>query len=353
MVNSMKEILKKLVTLLSYALLIVLEVVLFPIRLIGKHLNNRVPENGINEARFVEINGDKQWISIYSKNKDNPVLLYLHGGPGSATSPYDYVVTRKWADDYTVVVWDQREAGKSFKKEDVNNPLTYDMFLKDGLEMTNFLREYLHKDRISLVGHSWGTFLGSALVLNYPELYDAYIGTGQVVDMKANESELVKEAKVWSQGDEEGMAIANKLNPDDFDMNYILLRNKIMDRYKKGYLSKGTDYNMNVSIFFNPYYSIKDLINYLAVDMTPYIKFMQSEEFYKFCLNGKYDYQVPVFYILGDEDYQTNVNLAKAYFEKINAPLKKCYIMKDMTHGLLFSRSEEFAGLVKEIKNQY
>ena len=93
----------------------------FLVRIIGKSINSRTPNGGINESMYIEVNNSKQWINIYGQDLDNPVLLYLHGGPGSATSQLDYTFTRKWADVYTVVTWDQRNCGKSYNKNQNSN----------------------------------------------------------------------------------------------------------------------------------------------------------------------------------------------------------------------------------------
>ena len=113
----------------------VLLLILFMVRFIGKKINQKAPEGGISESMYVDINGVRQWISIYGENKDNPVLLYLHGGPGSSTSAYDYAFTRKWADVYTVVTWDQRNCGKSYEEGQNDTPLTYSLMMSDGLQM--------------------------------------------------------------------------------------------------------------------------------------------------------------------------------------------------------------------------
>ena len=119
--------------------------IFFLVRSIGRTINNRTPEGGINESMYVEINGTQQWISIYGVDINNPVLLYLHGGPGSSTSAYDYAFTRKWADVYTVVTWDQRNCGKSYEKSQNDTALTYELMMNDGLAMTKYLTDYLGK----------------------------------------------------------------------------------------------------------------------------------------------------------------------------------------------------------------
>ena len=125
--------------------LFVLIFIFFLVRFIGMKINGSVPEGGINESMYVEINGTKQWISIYGENKKNPVLLYLHGGPGSSTSAFDYAFTRKWADVYTVVTWDQRNCGKSYDSSQNKTQLTYDLMMGDGVEMTKYLLKYLEE----------------------------------------------------------------------------------------------------------------------------------------------------------------------------------------------------------------
>ena len=91
-------------------------VILLTVRLIGKLYNRRTPEGGISETMYADINGAKQWISIYGQNRDNPVLLYIHGGPFAPTSWADWAVWKKLSADYTVVNWDQRGYGHNYPK---------------------------------------------------------------------------------------------------------------------------------------------------------------------------------------------------------------------------------------------
>ena len=347
----LKKILKVFFKTLKWLLIALAAVIVlfFIVRLIGQKIYDRTPEGGINEQMYVDINGTKQWISIYGQDRDNPVLLYLHGGPGSSTSTYDYAFTRKWSDVYTVVTWDQRNCGKSYSSDQNDTTLTYDLMMSDGLEMTKFLLDYLGKDKITLLGHSWGTYFGCNLVLAYPEYYECYIGTGQLVDFYQNEIAFKKEAIRWAGDDEESKRLIEKLNIDDFSTEYFMARNTLMEKYGYHMLVDGTDYNLIAAQVFNPYYSLGDFYKLFNSDFSVYDEFLGSDEFNKFSLLGRTDYQVPYYNINGDKDYQTNYLIAQDYFESVNAPRKEMYIMENTTHGLLESRSEEFSAILHEI----
>ncbi len=335
--------------LMSLLLLIVLTLA---VRFTGRKINSRIPKGGINTQMYVDINGTKQWISIYGKDINNPVILYLHGGPGSATSPYEYAFTRKWADIYTVVTWDQRNCGKSYNPSQNNIDLTYDLFMQDGLEMTQFILSYLKKEKITLLGHSWGTYLGANLALAYPQYYDFYIGTGQLEDFQENEAAFKEAARQWVKGDADDKKLLQALDSDSCSEEYLLARQDIMKKYGYDIFAQGQDYNLAAAVFFNPYYSIPDIfayLNFFKTGFSVYTRFINSVEFEKFSLKGKTEYKIPYYNINGDKDYQTNYILAQKYFDEIQAPRKKMFIMKDATHGLLESRSEEFSKILHEI----
>lgn len=340
----LKKAIKYILLLLAAIIIMILSA-----HTIGGAINRMTPDGGINRSMYVDINGTKQWVNIYGENIDNPVLLYLHGGPGSATSDIDYAFTRKWADIYTVVTWDQRNCGKSYDAAQNNTELTKDLLMQDGREMTEFLLDYMGKEKITILGHSWGSFYGANLVLEYPEYYECFIGTGQLVDMVENETAFKEEAGKWAEGDAEALALVKQLTPDNFTLEHISARNSLMEKYGYGMMVDGSDYNLAATILFNPNYSIPDWIRYFQRDSSVYLKFFNSDEFRAFSLKGRYDYEVPYYNINGDKDYQTNYNLAREYFDQLNAPYKEMFIMEDTTHGLLESKSEEFSKFVHQI----
>jgi pimeloyl-ACP methyl ester carboxylesterase len=144
--------------------------------------------NGIDESKYVMIGGIEQWITIRSEDRSNPVVLFLHGGPGEATNPWAYASFRPWLKKFTVVQWDQRGAGRTLGK---NGPslaptITVDRMVRDGLELSELLRTTL-KEKLILVGHSWGSLLGVLMAKAKPGLFYAFVGTGQVAaDPKTN-----------------------------------------------------------------------------------------------------------------------------------------------------------------------
>ena len=190
---------------------------------------------------------------------------------------------------------------------------------------------------------------GTNLVLEYPEYYNCFIGTGQLVDYLENEEAFKQEAMIWAEGDAETLGLVNQLTPNNITMEHIAARNAIMQKYGYDMMVNGSDYNLVATIVFNPNYSLADWINYFKRDVRVYLDFFASEEFASFSLIGRTDYQVPYYNINGDMDYQTNYKLAQKYFEEVNAPCKQMFIMENMTHGLLESDSEGFSEIIHQI----
>ena len=138
--------------------------------------------------------------------------------------------------------------------------------MKDGKEMTEFIKSYLNVDKITLLGHSWGSIYGANLVLAYPDCYNLFIGCGQLVDIVGNEEAFKKEAIKWAKNDEETLKLLEKVNPEDITPDSIEAKNKILKKYGYNIMKDGADYFLPAAILFNPNYSIKDWISYFKRD---------------------------------------------------------------------------------------
>jgi pimeloyl-ACP methyl ester carboxylesterase len=184
---------------------------------IAKTLRINTP-NGIDEREFVKIGDINQWITIRGRDRDNPILLILHGGPGATTSPLAPNFLG-WENDFTIVQWDQRGAGKTFGKSGpLDSAITINRMAQDGLELSNFVRRHLNKDKIILLGWSWGPTLGIEMVKERPDLFYAYVGTGQIVNVRKNYafgySRLLAEGR--ARADQTGVSELEAIGPPPF-----------------------------------------------------------------------------------------------------------------------------------------
>jgi proline iminopeptidase len=149
-----------------------------------------VTPNGVERLETVKIGGIDQWVSVRGKDRRNPVLLHIHGGPGYVSIPMSWWFSRDWAEYFTVVQWDQRAAGKTHLLADpaaIAPTLTFERMIADAEEMAVWSREQLGHEKIFVTGHSWGSFLGLELAKRHPGWLHAYIGVGQATDMPESE----------------------------------------------------------------------------------------------------------------------------------------------------------------------
>ncbi len=173
----MKKILDTALKILKWTGIVIgsLIVILLIVRFTGTAINRITPDGGINEEVYIDVNGQKQWLGIYGEDKNNPVMLYLHGGPGNSTSYADWAIMRKLAKDYTVVSWDQRDCGKTWLKDPKGTPVTSELMRKDLKVVVDYLLEHLNKEKLTFLGMSWGTYYDCDFALAYPEKTECII----------------------------------------------------------------------------------------------------------------------------------------------------------------------------------
>jgi proline iminopeptidase len=149
-----------------------------------------VTPNGVERLEKVRIGGIDQWVSVRGTDRRNPVLIHIHGGPGYISIPMSWWFSRGWEEYFTVVQWDQRAAGKTYLLSDpavIAPTITMDRMLADAEELTTWARRELGKEKVFVLGHSWGSYLGLELAKRHPDWVHAYIGVGQLTDGPASE----------------------------------------------------------------------------------------------------------------------------------------------------------------------
>jgi pimeloyl-ACP methyl ester carboxylesterase len=310
--------------------------------------------NGISEAMFVPMGGINQWITIQGTNRDNPVVLFLHGGPGTPTNLLDFSMAPAWTPSFTLVQWDQRGAGKTFGGGGTSaTDMTIDRMSQDGIELAQFLRDYLHKEKIIIVGHSWGTILGIHMAKTRPDLFYAYVGAGQVVN--AQENEVANYARVLgkarSSGDTKAITELQASGPPPYPAMKALTTQRIWAQvyeHADTYEAAG-----QANSLYAPGYSLLDLYHALQsirFTLDTFIGPTMSGPAMKVDLNALGpDFAIPMFIFEAPNDYITSPELAKAYVDTLNASQKEFVMLPAGGHFAVFTHSEDF---LKEMNAQ-
>lgn len=305
-----------------------------------KNKNNR----SICSAEYVRINGIDQFLFHLGTSFDNPVMLFLHGGPGSVESLFTGIFQDRWEEIYTVVHWDQRGAGKTLTRNPDKLP-TIELMLQDLFEVIQYLKKEYNKKKIVIFGHSWGSVLGSIFIKKHPEEVEYYIGAGQVVSMVENEQIAYNKVKetIEQAGDKKSLKKLKSIGeyPGSkivFDKEFLrkcTIVRKLQDKYKLG-IEIGID--IWIAMFKSPIFKFADIIAFMKI-------FKVNSKVHSFLgdfnLRTKSkEYRVPVYYILGERDWQAPCVIAEDYFKDIKAPNKEIFIIPDAGHFLMMDQTD-------------
>ncbi|MBB3126467.1 pimeloyl-ACP methyl ester carboxylesterase [Paenibacillus rhizosphaerae] len=304
---------------------------------------------GIAESGFVRIGGIEQWVTVRGENRRNPVLLLVHGGPGSVYSIFSPLL-RSWEKDFTIVQWDQRGAGKTFRRngKQGSGSLTFDRLAKDGIELSEYLCGKLQQTKLILVGSSAGSLTGIMMAARRPDLYHAYVGTDQnAPDPEHVGHRLLLEA-FRTTGNRKGAELLERMgnDPSSWNSRDIDARNRLMVKAIRGVPNMITDLIMP-SMLSSPEHTMRDM-----TDMFKGMKFSAEalhEDMVRFNFEKiGYRFELPVFIVQGDSDFITPTATAKAYYDRIDAPDKEFVLIHQAGHLACFSRPEQFFGMLQK-----
>jgi pimeloyl-ACP methyl ester carboxylesterase len=288
--------------------------------------------NGIDEARFVRIGGIDQWITIRGEDQSNPVLFFVHGGPGSAIVPG--VFSRDWEKHFTMVVWDQRGAGRTYiANAKPAQGLTIDRMANDGIELAELVRQHLHKRKVVLMGGSWGTILGLTMIKARPDLFSAYVGTGNVVDpvrMDAYARDvLIGQAK--ARGDAKTLKTLEDLGPPPWPPKKIGAERWILESYAPKQ-ERDVFFLFIGTLLSAPGYSLGDLVQFIKGQMGSQDALVPQIYPWRAVRLGR-DFQVPMVFVQGTDDILTPTPIVKAYADWITAPSKTFILVPGGGHS--------------------
>lgn len=317
----------------------------------------------INEESFILINGMEQWVTIKGESS-KPIILFLHGGPGSPLSPYSEKLYKDLEKDFIIVQWDQRGTGKTFGKyapEELTpeylkeNPLSIDLMTNDGIALSEYLLKHLNKQKIILFGTSWGSALGVKMASKRSEFYYAYVGHSQIVNPSIDidfYNRIYKMAE--NKNDKDALDLLNTIGKPPYDRAKKV--GQLFRILKKYEAMNSTPTPDNWFVLSSEYDNEKDNQNrsdgddYSFVNYTGDCKLgVQAMSKNINLIKDNLDFQIPIYLIQGNEDILTPKEKTKEYFEKIKAPKKKYYLLPKTAHGFNLSVLETQYKIFKRI----
>ena len=292
----------------------------------------------VNEEMFVRIGGIDQWVTIKGDDRDNPAVLFVHGGPGDALSPFADAVFAGWEKYLTLVQWDQRGAGRTYGKSgpSVEPTMTVERMAQDGVEVAEFLTKHLRKKKVIVVGCSWGSILGIHMARARPGLFYAYVGVAQVVDwresLSATYARVLEMAR--ASGDREAIAALVGIGPPPWHSASVWPKFR---KWEKAYQAKLVTAPPASFTLSPAYASPLEQARYEAADDFSFL------HFWGMTLSGPLTtvdlrtlgtkFSIPIFIIQGQEDLTAGPELARAYLDSIKAPRKQFYLVPGTGHG--------------------
>jgi pimeloyl-ACP methyl ester carboxylesterase len=303
----------------------------------------------VREARFVELGGIEQWVAIRGSDPDRPVLLVAHGGPGDVLSPHvdEFAPYEK---EFLVVHWDQRGSGRTYGLYGDDTPeLTLQRVAADGIELAEHLTKHLKKANVIVLGHSWGSVIAIEMATRRPDLFSAYVGTGQVASwersVQAQFDFLVGHAqRTGDQGLSAELATLQPLDPRSLEhfrqLNAPLRRQlnhadatwlRELREWATRSLTEQELADLNGGMSFSGRSLISTQIQVDLFETAPRL-------------------EVPMFVIQGHDDLFTPTGPAIAYFEYVDAPLKKLVVIEEAGHFALVTHQTAFLNALLDIK---
>lgn len=314
---------------------------------ISAHVDAQESSGRIEQASFVMIGGIEQWVTIRGEDKSNPVLLLIHGGPGDVQSPFVSTYA-PYERDFVLVQWDQRDAGRTFGKNGASG-VTLDKQISDGIELSEWLHERFPAQPLVLFGHSWGSIIGTGMVQRRPELFFAYVGTGQVAawsDTVQFQFDFLKE-RYRERGDTVALANLEAIGkPDPKNVaQYFGFSRPLRQFMHASDTAWFSDMRQIALANGETEVTIKTTADGMRASGMALMGSMTTTDLPA----SAPKLAVPYYVIQGRHDLSAPTPLAEAYFAKITAPRKRMVVIEDAGHFALATHPSKVVASLREI----
>ncbi len=301
--------------------------------------------HGIVEERYIRIGGIEQWIGIRGEDTDNPPLLILHGGPGCSYSIFTPQL-RAWEKCFTIIQWDQRGGGRTFAGTGKrgSGPISFEQLTRDAIEVAEYVRMRLGRDRIFLMASSLGSTFGIRVVQRRPDLFYAYIGTDQNVGVKRarNENHKALLERLCALGFMKGFKIIEQIGPDP--AHWSVDEFETVARWTMRSDPPGFQRTMRLlkhAIWYAPQWRLKDIRAFVA-GMRYSLQQLLPEMVQYDAWEEGLRFEIPFFIFQGEADLLTTPKEAQAFFDDVVAPVKHFNLVADAGHFAAFLQPEQF-----------
>ncbi|MHC1702505.1 MAG: alpha/beta hydrolase family protein [Tenuifilaceae bacterium] len=305
----------------------------------------------------LQIGGVKQFLIIRGVDSTKPVILFVHGGPGGPEIGMMKETNQLIENDFVMVYWEQRGAGKSYTGQIPTESMNLSQFITDTGELSEYLIKRFKKDKIYIMGHSWGSLLAILAANKYPEFFHAYFGIGQIAHQYKGELVSFEWAKNQAKirNDEKAInVLTNMTFPDSLASNavwdeFIATERSYVMKFGGGATHKMTGILPLVKmIFLTKEYTIKEKFNYLKGSSFS-IKYLWPEVINTNLFNEIDSMRIPVYILQGLYDYQTPSPVAKEFYNQLKAPVKEFFLFENSAHSPNMEEVEKFNQIVREL----
>lgn len=291
----------------------------------------------------IRIGGVDQFILVRGNDSSLPVLLFLHGGPGMPAMYLAHAFQRDLEKDFVVVQWDRRGAGKSYR-EDIGSTLNTEQLVADTIELTNVLRARFHQDKIYLVGHSWGTYLGMLVIARHPELYRAYVGIGQLArssPIPGIQDEYIRQS-ARRAGDQQAI--------QELDEKGARVRETLLFKFGGEIRNAKSFMPLLLTGLTAPEYSLRDARN-IPKGVSLYSRNFVYNSIPGDLMDAVTQVDIPIYFFTGRYDYTDPFSLTEQYFSQISAPAKHIVWFEKSAHFPFYEEPEAFAREMRGVLN--